>query len=159
MVLALDYQNLDNFEELTCSTNGFVSHYHQLKSGREPVPPTVQEYLSCFAKSINNRSSDKRLWRNKIIAELEPLFREYGIAFEAVHTNAQEKYSKDIEPEYLALLDNLKRKKSPILLKHDVNVLSHIRKLMSEETDACICLTWDGTMIGVGKNGEYMYRS
>ena len=45
----------------------------------------------------------------------------------------------------------MKRRKPHILIEHDVQVLSHLRRVRSERKEIRMCLSWDAIMIGVGR--------
>jgi hypothetical protein len=151
-VNALEYcGNLDEFEDsFKHSQNGYVAHYYQLKLAGEKVPKTLKEYISIMSNAAAMPSGDKNDHIRKVMQDLQPLFADYSVIYEDI-SRLQEKYTKDIQIEYMYALTRLSRKKSQNLIVHDVTVLGHMLRNYVENSDSYICLTWDGVMIEVGR--------
>lgn len=131
------------------SQNGFVSHYYQLKQSGKSVPDSLAEFISRISNAAFSQSHEMSTTIRSVMSDLQPLFESYGVKYEDMKKPA-EHYRKDIEVAYTYALKYLNRKKSEKLIDHDVQVLCHIKKCVSENSDRLMCLTWDGTMIKVG---------
>ncbi len=58
---------------------------------------------------------------------------------------------QDVASTWRFKLDKMKRVKPQLLVEHDVKVLSHLRRALSERDEIRMCLSWDAIMIGVGR--------
>lgn len=150
---ATDYcVDLDGFEDsLKFSQNGYVSHYWQLKSQGVPVPDSLKEYLLAISESTAGASRNKPEAVRKIMLDLQPLFNEYGVGFEDI-PNLPDRIVQSVQTEYVYCLQKLSRKRTQMLIDHDVKVLAHMSRELAHSSNTCICLTWDGAMIEVGRS-------
>jgi hypothetical protein len=151
LLRALDYIDVRGFEkEMIYSRNGYIAHYYSLLALRKSLPSGILDYLRCFSPSLNRTDRQDRNARGKVISDLQPKFRQYGIDFEYVGTPS-ERYIRDIETEFAYWLDRMERKKQQRLLQHDVRILGQMGQTVAEDRSSVICLTWDGSMIAVGR--------
>jgi hypothetical protein len=152
LLKALDYKfGTEEFQEdYAHSRNGYVAQYYQLRLAGERVPPSIKEFVLTFATSAGRSADNRPFLIRRVMDELQPVFRDYGVEFEFVKSIPAH-FRKDVELEYDFALHQLGRTKSPILVEHDVLQLSHCRRQLAEGESARVCLTWDGAMIGVGR--------
>jgi hypothetical protein len=152
LLRALHYpEKLDIQDSMCHSQNGFVAHYYQLKANGIPSPNSLRDFIAVFSKAavstLQNQSTAS------VMAELQPLFASYGIAFDDI-SKVPQKYRDQVEIAYSLKLEDLKRKKPFLLVDHDVQVIAHMRRSRSERNQIRMCLTWDAVMIGVGRELE-----
>ena len=153
LVGALNYcDNMEEFEDsLQYSENGYVAHYYQLKLAKEQVPDTLLKYLESISPAITRKSTHKSTMIRNVMADLQPIFTDYGVEFEYID-RIPEAFIREIQEEYAYALRNLSRKKAANLVEHDVRTLSHLKRDFSERSSQCICLTWDAVMMEVGRS-------
>ncbi len=143
-------RNLEELEDsLAHSQNGFVAHYYQLKQSGKSAPNTLMEFIHSIAPAAAATTGDPATSVRNVMSELQPLFKDYRVEYEDI-ARIPEHHSKDIEVAYSHALESLRRKKSANLVDHDVKVLGHLKRCISERSDNLMCLTWDGVMIKVG---------
>lgn len=151
LVRAVSYcRDMSQIEDsLAFSQNGFVSHYYQLKQMGRSAPDSLESFIASVSPKalVSGRTMQETV--RAVMSDLQPLLRDYGVDYEDMPAFA-EHYKKDVEVAYAHALDDLKRKKSQNLVDHDVKVLCHLRRCVSENGDLLMCLTWDGVMIRVG---------
>jgi hypothetical protein len=147
LVRATQYlYDLHNLEDsLAYSNNGFVAHYYQLKRSGKSAPSSLRGYIQRLAPAALATTADVR----QVMSELQPLFKDYGIEYEQI-AKVPGHHVRDIQVSYMYELEERKMKKSSVLVDHDVQVLGHLRRCISEHSDKIMCLTWDGIMIRVG---------
>lgn len=142
---AYKYPEMPEFKDaLRYSSNGFVAFYYELIDVGEEVPDTLREFLDQFA-SLHQNASVK-----SIMVHVQRLLEDYGVIFEWID-NAMHSNNREIETTFIFKLKELKRDKRPLLLEHDVQVLSHITNRISQHREIRMCLTWDASMIAVGR--------
>ena len=152
LLAAMSYARLDRFgAELEYSKNGFVAHYFALRAAGAKAPNDLREYLKLFAPSLAAHFTDSAQWVRRIMSDLQPLFRDAGIEYEYIERVPQHFYD-DVHKAYAHAMHALHRNKFGLLIEHDVSVLSHLRRCISERGESRICLTWDAVMIGVGRD-------
>jgi hypothetical protein len=151
LVRALNYPEVPEFtESLEHSRNGFVAYYHQLKATGQPIPPTFREFVGHIAKSaLRQRPTSQEAVRS-VMADVQPLLNRYGLKFDDI-SKVPEHFRKDVETSYVFRMSQLGRTKSQNLIEHDVQVISHARRAISERGEIRMCLTWDAAMIAVGQ--------
>jgi hypothetical protein len=151
LLAALDYAQLDRFaDELRFSKNGFVAHYFALRAAGANVPNDISAFLRTFAPSLRLTFADRGQWVRRIMSDLQPLLRDFGVDYEQV-SRVPQHFRDDVEKVYAHKMRDLGRKKYGLLIEHDVFVLSHLRRSRKENGESRICLTWDAVMIGVGQ--------
>jgi len=152
LVGALEYcRDMPEFEDdFRYSQNGYVSHYYQLKHSGVKIPNSLKEYIKEISNTAIKSYGERGDFIRRVMNDLQPLFRSYGVIFEDT-PKLLEKYTKDIQVEYVYTLQKLSIKKTQNLIEHDVNVLAHIRRNCTEHYGNYMCLTWDKVMIEVGK--------
>lgn len=151
LLRALDYPEITEIPgALEQSRNGFVAHYHQLKAAHVPVPSTIRAFVSQFSKAAVVRRSSPQETIRSIMANLQPLLADHGVKFDDI-SNIPDHFRKDVETAFVFRMNELNRVKSQRLVEHDVKVLSHARRSLSERHEKRLCLTWDAVMIAVGK--------
>ena len=134
--------------ELQNSTNGFVSHFCQLKSSKTPdIPDTLEEYLTTISAESGKAYPDKKYKIKRVMEEIQPILAESGISFEHIPPYDEEKYRKDLEVEYTYSLEETGKKRPKRLVQHDLNTLAHIRRSYSEQNQTFVLLTWDSLLI------------
>jgi hypothetical protein len=84
------------------------------------------------------------------MTDIQKLLKEYDVDFESAAA-VPAAIRKTIEVEYAYRLDQLERKKDAMLVQHDVDTLSHIKRQVAQKGQHWIFLTWDRIMIAVGK--------
>jgi len=151
LLRALNYPEVDEFSEsLEHSQNGFVAYYYQLKAARQPVPASLRDFVGQFAKSaMRTRPTSQEAVRS-VMADIQPLLHHYGVDFDDI-SKVPEHFRKEVETSYVFRMKELGRTKSQTLVEHDVQVLSHMRRAISERAEIRMCLTWDAAMIAVGR--------
>jgi hypothetical protein len=138
------------------STNGFVSHYYQLRNNRKKCPPTLPEFLKVFSESSIRGNGDRRDKAKSIMPDIQMRLQEYGISFESIEsfpsgTVGYLAHRKPTEESFEHFLHQSRRNRRQNLIRHDVNVLAYSKKAVSELGQARMCLTWDRTMIEVAR--------
>lgn len=157
LLRALAYEPLTEFQDdLNYSQNAYVANYFGLRRAGVNVPETITQYLATFSSAVTRQMPDKAAWTRIVMPDLQRLLHDYGVEFETT-PRVPEALRRDIEIEYTYRLQEMRVKKSPILVRHDVETLAHIKRGISENGEHWIVLTWDKAMIGVaaarGDNG------
>ena len=155
LVAAQDYFYIDDFDkDLAFSQNSYVSHYYQLKRAGVRVPNSLVDFIKILSEKACSQSVDRRQTIRMVMQDLQPLFKEYEVGYEDIKA-LKDIHTKDIQIDYAYKMNELSRKKPANLIEHDVNVLGHIWRCVSERYDKILCLTWDAVMIGVGASQKY----
>ena len=152
LLRALDYEaGKDDFsEDLAHSQNAFVAYYFQLRTSGAAVPDTLKEFLAEFSAAAARSYGDRAAWIQHVMADLQPLFRRYQVDYEDI-PQLHKRYLTDVEVEYAYRIKELKQRKSPRLISHDVTVIAHHRRQISERNEIRCMLTWDSAVIGVAR--------
>jgi hypothetical protein len=152
LLRALYYPDNNVIEESMChSQNGFVSHYYQLRANGIESPKSLMDFIAVFSKAALKPHQNQAT--AYVMAELQPLFASYGIAFDDI-SRVPQKYRDQVEIAYAHKLEELNRRKPFLLVDHDVQVIAHMRRSRTERNEIRMCLTWDAVMIGVGRELE-----
>lgn len=151
LVSAVDYCSVDGgFEDdMKYSKNGYVSHYYNLKKMGKKVPDSLLQFIRAISKNVTVSPSDKANMVRSVMQDIQPLLLAYGVAYEHID-RIPETYTRDVEVKFAYEMNKLQRKKLGNLIAHDVEVLSHVKRLYSERGENVMCLTWDLVMISVG---------
>ena len=110
-----------------------------------------KEYLRLFSGALTGHFADARQWVRRIMSDLQPLFRDFGVEYENIEKIPQH-FHDDVHKAYAYSMHALGRDKFGLLIEHDVEVISHLRRCVSETGESRLCLTWDAVMIGVGRD-------
>ena len=149
LLRALAYEPLGDFrEDLRYSKNAYVANYFALRLAGVRTPDSIKEYLANFSSAVMRPSPDKAAWARIVMPDLQRLLSEYGVEFEST-PRVSEAIRRDIEIDYTYRLKEVRGQKSPILIRHDVDALAHIKRGVSEMGQHWILLTWDKIMIAV----------
>lgn len=150
LLRALSYPEVPGFDpSLEHSQNGFVAHYFQLKAAGKEVPGSVREFVGTISRAALLQKANIRA----IMADVQPLLADFGVVFDDI-SRVPEHFRKRVEEAYLHTLHKVKRTKATILVDHDVQVLGHSRRMRAERSEIRMCLSWDRTMIAVGRELE-----
>ena len=150
LVDAVSYVELiDEFsQDLQHSTNRYVSHYCQMLLRKETdMPGTLTEYIENISSEALRPIADKKEKIKRVMSEIQPLFAEYGVAFEEIPKYDAEKYKKDLEVDYTYQLEKKGKKRPSHLIDHDLNTLAHIRRNYSEKGQTTVFVTWDTILL------------
>ncbi len=139
--------------ELYHSGNGFVASYLQLRQMGANTPETLFAFLQTFSPSVVPHDADHKARVRLIQSDLQAVYSQYGIEFEKVDV-VPRAMKQDLQIEYELALMAKEKSKARVLIDNDVVTLAHVRRKVTEGNAAVMCLTWDGTMIEVGR--EYM---
>jgi hypothetical protein len=151
LLKALDYPDVPEFEgALKHSHNGFVAHYYQLKASGQPAPGSLREFVVQFSRSVQRPRATRQDSIRAAMAEIQPLLAYYDVNFDDI-SRVPAHFRKDVETTYDFRMRDLGRTKSQTLVEHDVHVMSHARRAISEWQQVRMCLTWDAAMIAVGQ--------
>ncbi len=151
LLRALNYPEAPEFSDpLEHSRNGFVAHYFQLKAAGKDVPGTIREFVGQFSQAALRPRANPQETVRAIMAEVQPLLANYGVSFDDI-SKVPQHFRNEIEQVYSFKLNELKRVKPQLLVEHDVKVLSHLRRVLSERNEIRMCLSWDAIMIAVGR--------
>lgn len=142
-----DLQKLE--DSLEHSHNGFVSHYYQMKRLGKTCPKTLRDYVKALSPSAAEAARFDSSAAASVRSQLQPLFKSYGVDFEPI-ADIPEHHTRDIEISFTHIIERRSKKKAAHLVEHDVEVLGHIKRCISERSDKLMCLTWDGAMIQLG---------
>jgi hypothetical protein len=149
LLRALAYEPLGDFkEDLRYSKNAYVANYFALRLAGGRTPDSIKEYLANFSSAVMRPSPDKAAWARIVMPDLQRLLGEYGVEFESTPP-VPVAIRRDIEIEYTYRLEEGRGSKPPILIRHDVDSLAHIKRCVSEMGQHWILLTWDKIMITV----------
>ena len=150
LLRALDYEDVSNefADSLGHSENGFVAQFYQLRNVGLPVPGSIREFVAKLSPQAVRIRRDTRDAVRRVMTEIQPLLMGYGIGFDPVPRVADQ-FQRDVQMAYVFKLRELKRRKSAILVDHDVTTLSYMRQAISRNAEKRMCLTWDAAMIAV----------
>jgi len=157
LLSALDAPNDEIFAEASeLSRNGFVSHYFWLRNHGKPVPKTIREFVKSISPKAVQGNGDRRENARKVMLDVQPLLRDYGIDFEHLTyfpfgENDYRKFKVPVEQQFDHYFSTVAKKKARLLIDHDAIVLAHQRKVIAEDGDARMCLTWDRSVISVAQ--------
>jgi hypothetical protein len=152
LLQALNYdEGVADFEEsLAYSQNGFVAQFYQLKKAGLPVPPSIRGFVETIAPDALRSGRDRHQVTQRTMSQIQPLLLHYGVHFDPM-PNIAENFRKDIETAYVFKMRELRRRKSSLLIDHDVMTLSYMRQGISRNGEKRMCLTWDAAMIAVAR--------
>jgi len=157
LLSALDTPDDEIFAEASeLSRNGFVSHYFWLRNHGEAVPKTIREFVKSLSPKALQGNGDRREHARKVMLDVQPLLRDYGIDFEHLThfqygENDYRKFKVPVEQQFEHYFSSVGKKKARLLVDHDAIVLAHQRKAIVEQADARMCLTWDRSVISVAQ--------
>jgi hypothetical protein len=150
LLKALQYCHLkDSDQFLAYSTNGYVSHYYQMREKGISVPEDLLTFLVKFSRVLLHEQETDR-WIRAIMTDVQRLASEFGISYEHLkHVDAH--YSDKVDREYGFIQDKRQMSRAGLLFKHDARTLSSMRKNTALGMKGQMCLTWDRTMIEVAR--------
>jgi hypothetical protein len=150
LLRALDYEDVSNefADSLGHSENGFVAQFYQLRNVGLPVPGSIREFVANLSPQAVRIRRDTRDAVRRVMTEIQFLLMGYGIGFDPVPRVADQ-FQRDVQMAYVFKLRELKRRKSAILVDHDVTTLSYMRQAISRNAEKRMYLTWDAAMIAV----------
>lgn len=135
-------------KELSCSKNGYVSQYYQLKViDSKDIPDSLNQFLSALSNKLFDNTIDGKELINEVKRNLRYLFEYINVSIENIKTNIEDNWIKKIQENISYNEYELKIKKEPILMNHDLNILAHIRN----SQEAIILASWDRLLIQWGK--------
>ncbi|MEX2187777.1 MAG: hypothetical protein WD875_13315 [Pirellulales bacterium] len=149
---ALRYPEMPEYKEsLEHSQNGFVSYYYQLRAqAAKAAPETLRAFVGQFSLAARRNHATSQHAIREIMADIQPLCFSYGVKYDDI-TQVPIHFRRDVETGYMFRMKELHRNKTQRLIDHDVEVLSHARRAISERNEIRMCLTWDAVMIAVGR--------
>ena len=150
LVAAIDYCVEDSFFDpfFALSSNGYVSHYFQLKQAGEHVPPSLMQYIEALSPHAFSECSN--YYRIKMVMnDLENRLLDYCIRKEDYSSSESSDYKKELEKVYSILLEQgkIRNTKRPIQIEHDISVLSSVFSYAHASVVSPIFLTWDKSLI------------
>lgn len=135
-------------KELSFSKNGYVSQYYQLKVlDSKDIPDSFNKFLSVLSNKLFDNTIDEKELINEVKRSLRHLFEKINVSIENIKTDIEDNWIKRIQENISYNEYNLKIKKEPILMNHDLNILTHIRN----SQEAIILASWDRQLIQWGK--------
>lgn len=154
LIKARTYEGFGQFADaLEYSDNGYITHYYHLRNAGVRVPQTILEYLGNFAHAVLEVNTIIPRWIRNVMTELQRKFSQYNLEFVYI-PRTRDIHQIEVETKYAFYLRQWRREKSQRLIDNDVQVLSHVKREVSQKDECWMFLTWDRAMLSVGQETE-----
>lgn len=154
-----DYRHiLDSGEDLSYSSNAFVSHFSSYVRTPSGDGTTFSEYVRNFGIRVNDVSksmSDSAFYslRDRVMVEVSRLASRYGLKVEEIKVSFFDKIAEKINENLHA--NNIH--KPNVLVEHDARVIKYLEgQSISSEYVKVLC-TWDKLHFDINPDGENGY--
>ena len=155
LLAARNYQNLDlDPDEMTYSSNAFVSNYYSLSKAGVKLPPSFMEYLETFSVAIRIEKTNKKAWVREIMTDLTSLLLKGHVIQENTPFYKDDDL-KDYENEYSHFLSEKNKEKPGHLIHHDTIALKYTNDRVSVYNEHWIILSYDSILTKVGNQSFY----
>lgn len=140
-----------NSRVLAYSTNGWTSHYIQLREQADDHPESLAQFLGAVARNSLHPGADRSGWIKRIEADLRQTFADVGVLTSPVSGKASSMRTA-IEKSYMSAVHSpsgFKDERASIVVSHDVEVLNAVSRSVEQGLHFAT-LSWDHAMMKVG---------